>query len=314
VVQVVLLFEVLSRVTAYSYVSVITVSYLIDQIKLRLTLDSFELQIPTRSHNPTKYRPRFQPLCSPETPLNPTTSERIVHLLSLTSIQCAVIPRNEPLVLSAVHPSAVEEILPGAFCSFIQRLEDWSRLSYYSPLSAFSDLLTTQQTCYGYISTRHVCWANPQSSPLVSLPQGSYEKRPYLPRPVPKNARQYINHLFSSHLPGHRRQQIWLLRPEPLLACTVWGGPHPRMSHPTSLVSLLSDCALIASIIVEVMHGGSRVCPHPYSVVYTARNVAGYVPYSLNCLQYRTSFSLQYALPVPCLPYDIGKSSCMIWT
>jgi hypothetical protein len=82
------------------------------------TFDSPALQIPTRSHKPTKYRPRFQPLCSPDTPWNPTTSERKLHFPFFTSIQWAVIPRNDAFVLSAVQPSAVDDTLPGAFYSF----------------------------------------------------------------------------------------------------------------------------------------------------------------------------------------------------
>ena len=87
-------------------------SNLIDQL-ITITLEPSELKIPTWSHNLTKYHPRFQPLCSPNyTGWNPTTSEHIFHLLSFTSIWCAVIPRNEPFMFSTVHPSAVDEIFP----------------------------------------------------------------------------------------------------------------------------------------------------------------------------------------------------------
>jgi hypothetical protein len=48
--------------------------------------------------------------------LNPTTSDRIFHFASFTSIQCAVIPKKAAFVVSADHPSAVLEIFPGAAC------------------------------------------------------------------------------------------------------------------------------------------------------------------------------------------------------
>jgi len=60
-----------------------------------------------------KYRARFTPLWSPDIDLNPTTSERNFHLPSLTSIQCAVTPRNVAFVVLRLHPSAVVEINPG---------------------------------------------------------------------------------------------------------------------------------------------------------------------------------------------------------
>ena len=49
-------------------------SNLIDQ-SIRITLEPSGLKIHTQSHNPTKYHPRFQLLCSPDTGWNPTTSE-----------------------------------------------------------------------------------------------------------------------------------------------------------------------------------------------------------------------------------------------
>ncbi len=81
----------------------------------KLAFDLSVLQTPTWSHKPTKYCPRFQPLCSPKIPWNPTTSECKLYFLLSTSIQCAVIPRYDTLLLSAVQPSAVNDILPGAF-------------------------------------------------------------------------------------------------------------------------------------------------------------------------------------------------------
>lgn len=70
--------------------------------------------IPTRSQRLTKYFAKFAPLCSPEIGWNPITSAHNFHFPSLTSIQWAVIPRNAPLVLSAVQPSLVVAIFPGA--------------------------------------------------------------------------------------------------------------------------------------------------------------------------------------------------------
>ena len=80
-----------------------------------LTFNLPMLQIPTWSHNPTKYHPRFQPLCSPEIPWNLTTFECKLHFPLITSIQWAVIPRYNTFVLLAVQPSAVDDILSGAF-------------------------------------------------------------------------------------------------------------------------------------------------------------------------------------------------------
>src|SRR5277367_5326132 len=73
--------------------------------------------IPTRSQMPTKYLPRFAPLCSPDNPLKAMTSALNFHLSSSTSIQCAVTPKNDALVVSADQQSAVVEIRPGAFYS-----------------------------------------------------------------------------------------------------------------------------------------------------------------------------------------------------
>ena len=76
--------------------------------------DIFLLIIPTRSNNPTAYLPRFFPLCAPDIALKPIISLRIFHFPSFTSIQWAVIPRNPIFVVSADHPSAVIDTLPGA--------------------------------------------------------------------------------------------------------------------------------------------------------------------------------------------------------
>jgi len=56
---------------------------------------------------------RFAPLWSPKIPWNPITSACNFHLPSFTSIQWAVIPRNEAFVVSTVQPSAVVKIKPG---------------------------------------------------------------------------------------------------------------------------------------------------------------------------------------------------------
>ena len=67
---------------------------------------------------PHEVLPQFHPLCAPDIPQKPTTSDCNFHLLSLTSIQCAIIPRNDSFVLLAVQPSAVVKIFPGAACVF----------------------------------------------------------------------------------------------------------------------------------------------------------------------------------------------------
>jgi len=95
---------------------------LADLIEHNLTIIgcTFELPlfiIPTWSQRPTKYFPRFSPLCSSEIGWNPTTSACNFHLSSLTLIQWVVMPRNPPLVLSAVHPSLIVAIFPGAACN-----------------------------------------------------------------------------------------------------------------------------------------------------------------------------------------------------
>jgi hypothetical protein len=109
--HVVLLFDVLSRVIVKSFVMC---QQYVKILVIMLTFDPFLFNIPTRSHRPTIYWPRFQPLWSPDTGWNPTTSERSFQLPPFTSIQLAVILRNDAFVLSAVHPSAVDEIPPGA--------------------------------------------------------------------------------------------------------------------------------------------------------------------------------------------------------
>ena len=80
------------------------------------TFDHCALTIPTRSHTPRKYQPRFALLCSPEIPRNPTTSARNFHFPFFTLIQWAVTPRNEAFVVLTDQPSAVVETKPGADC------------------------------------------------------------------------------------------------------------------------------------------------------------------------------------------------------
>ena len=92
------------------------ISYLISMTKPNCTFNSFLLIIPMWSQSPMKYHPKFPLLCSPEISWKPMTSEHNFHFMSFTSIQCAIIPRNDPFVLSAVHPSDVVEILLGASC------------------------------------------------------------------------------------------------------------------------------------------------------------------------------------------------------
>lgn len=103
---------------------------------LSITFDPFLLQIPTQSHNPTNYHPRFQPLWFPEIGLNPKTSDHKVHFPSSTLIQWIVILRNEALVSSAVEPSAINEIFLGAACWWIVR---YHSLMFYMKLTNMSD-------------------------------------------------------------------------------------------------------------------------------------------------------------------------------
>jgi hypothetical protein len=56
--------------------------------------------IPTCSHKPTMYLPRCTPLWAPEMLQNAITCEHRFHLFFLTSIQCAVSPRNDAFVWS----------------------------------------------------------------------------------------------------------------------------------------------------------------------------------------------------------------------
>ena len=81
-----------------------------DNMTGRSTLDVLSEQIPTRLNEPIRYRAKFKPLWLPETKCNPITSDHICHLLSTTSIQCAVMPRNDAFVLSAVQVSAVHDL------------------------------------------------------------------------------------------------------------------------------------------------------------------------------------------------------------
>src|SRR5260370_3492882 len=76
------------------------------------TFDLFLLNIPMQLQSPTMYRLRFQPLWSPDTGWNLTTSKWSFHFPPFTSIQLIIIPRNDPFVLSAVHSSAVNRIPP----------------------------------------------------------------------------------------------------------------------------------------------------------------------------------------------------------
>lgn len=107
------------------------------------------LIIPTRLHTPTKYRPRFPPLCSPDTGRNPITSDLNLHLPLFTSIQWAVTPRNDAFVVSTDQQSAVVKTKPGAAWSI------W-KVSWYVFNETFLTLLQSQcsylpaigRTCY----------------------------------------------------------------------------------------------------------------------------------------------------------------------
>ena len=87
---------------------------LVDLIEHSLTIIGCTFELPlfiisTWSQRPTKYFPRFSPLCSPEIGWNPTTSAHNFHLSSLTSIQWAVIPRNAPFL--SIHHSLLRSFL-----------------------------------------------------------------------------------------------------------------------------------------------------------------------------------------------------------
>jgi hypothetical protein len=101
------------------------------------TFDSFLLIMPTRSSVPTAYLPKFSPVCAPDNALNPITAALIFHLPPLTSIQCAVIPWNPTLVVSADQASEVIDTLPGAACTGVFSICLFSR-SINSPLSGLS--------------------------------------------------------------------------------------------------------------------------------------------------------------------------------
>ena len=113
--QLVLLFDALSSVTVCNRKPSYLIEHSLTIIGCYLWTSLFV--IPMQSQRPTKYFPRFSPLYSPEIGWNPTTSAHNFHLPSLTLIQWAVIPRNTLFVLSAVHPSLVVAIFPGAACN-----------------------------------------------------------------------------------------------------------------------------------------------------------------------------------------------------
>jgi hypothetical protein len=111
VLQVVVLLPVLSNVAVYSC-QFIWISKAMKK-DIPGTFDAVLDKIPTRSRTPTRYRPRFFPSCAPDNALNPTTDARIFHFPSLTSIQCAVTPKNPIFVVSADQQSEVIEAFPG---------------------------------------------------------------------------------------------------------------------------------------------------------------------------------------------------------
>lgn len=107
------------------------------------------LIILTHLHTPTKYCPRFPPLCSPDTGRNPITSDLNLHLPSFTSIQWAVTPRNDAFVVSTDQQSAVVETKPGAAWSiwkvslyvFNETFFDFTSISVLVSSSHWTNLL-----------------------------------------------------------------------------------------------------------------------------------------------------------------------------
>ena len=73
--------------------------------------------IPMQSSKPTKYLPRFSPLCPPDKALNLMTAALIFHFPSFTSIQCTIIPWNPTFIVFTDHLSWVTETFPGVACS-----------------------------------------------------------------------------------------------------------------------------------------------------------------------------------------------------
>jgi hypothetical protein len=107
----VVLFNVLSSVVVRSFNWKITLLDIIDY-DIKHTFDLVALIIQTHSQTPTKYRPRFPLLCSPDTGQNPITSALNFHFPSFTLIQWAVTLRNDAFVVSTDQLSAVIEIKP----------------------------------------------------------------------------------------------------------------------------------------------------------------------------------------------------------
>ena len=139
-------------------------------VLLLVTLDTSWVQIPTRSHKPTIYRPKFHPLWSPDIGLNPTTSDLSFHIPSFTSIQWAVIPKNDAFVVSALHPSAVREIFPGAPLNSLSKshghcLKKLTNISLFLFFNHFTNWLwiyvvtlwvlgISLRTAFGFIATK----------------------------------------------------------------------------------------------------------------------------------------------------------------
>ncbi len=136
--------------------------------------------IPTRSINPTAYLPKFSPLWTPDKALNPTTSALSFHLLSFTSIQCAVIPRNPVFVVSADHPSMVIDTFPGAAFSgaYKTHIHTYETMDCL-PLSPHSAVQCVSRIDYADTPSNRT---NSEGRPwliLVSLRQEHCEMRDY---------------------------------------------------------------------------------------------------------------------------------------
>ena len=263
------------------------------------TFEAVGGQIPTWSHNPTKYRPRFQPLWSPETALNPTTSEHSNHLFSFTSIQWAIIPRNDAFVLSAVHPSAMVDIMPGAAYNWRSVSNPpIEALCSHSPGCLISACSTTRHTCYGRRQKHCGSSVYPWSSISASLWWDSFETWAYLPQHAPISRMLpylcQISCISFTVTPGHYR---WWTGPQHATRPHVWMAVanSPLTSFRRvwigSLPSASFSLPAFASKAVKGEHDDSRVCSSPCIASCKAHNGAKYVDSMSSYHLYKRLFS-----------------------
>ncbi len=251
------------------------------------------------------YWPRFQPLWSPDIGWNPTTLEWSFHLPPVTSIQLAVIPRNDDFVLSAVHPSEVDEIQPGA--SYIwrwvqliwrKRALSLTRISFFSIFNHSTNSL--------WIYTSISCQLGRSFHVVLGLmATRQLQNMGFLVR-----VRAWLNNVSFQctipflHTPGH---------------CMQWTGQlcgllhHACMFSP-SVASLRSHQALagplpppscllsFADIAAKEVCGDSQVFFHLYNVLYICHNADECVCDSSNSLWWKMPSSHHPLLPV-CWPW-----------